>query len=293
MPPPATYVAYRAAELIARALPCAALRPVERGLARVAPHLMPGRAAQVARNLSRVYGPGLPSSVVHRATAETFASYVHYWMESFRLPGMSVQEIDDGFVLEGVEHLDAALSEGRGAILALPHLGGWEWAAFWLTAVHGVGVTAVVEPVQPPELAAWFVELRTTLGMEIVPLGPEAGRASLRALRENRVLCLLCDRDLGGDGIAVPFLGETTTLPAGPAVLAMRSGAPLLPAAVYFHGRDHRARIEAPLDTSRSAGLRADARRVTEDLAHALGELIKAAPEQWHLMQPNWPSDLT
>jgi KDO2-lipid IV(A) lauroyltransferase len=114
----------------------------------------------------------------------------------------------------------------------------------------------------------------------------------LRVLRQGGVVGLVADRDLEGNGVEVEFFGEKTTLPGGPATLALRTGAVLLPAAVYFEGRDHHRGLVLPaIDTSRSGDLRADVARVTQDLARALESLIRRAPEQWHLMQPNWPSD--
>ena len=156
-----------------------------------------------------------------------------------------------------------------------------------------VPVTAVVEPLQPPELFEWFVSFRRSLGMTIVSLGPDAARQVLAALRRNEVVCLLADRDLAGTGTSVWFFGETTTLPAGPATLALRSGAHLLPTAVYFRPGQEGVKgvVRPPLDTARQGRLRDDVARVTQDLAGAFEELIRAAPEQWHLMQPNWPSD--
>ena len=89
----------------------------------------------------------------------------------------------------------------------------------------------------------------------------------------------------------VEFFGEETTLPGGPALLALRSGAPLLPTAVYFEGRRRRGIIGPPLDTTRRGKLRDDVARITQDIAVELEALIRRAPEQWHLLQPNWPSD--
>ena len=180
---------------------------------------------------------------------------------------------------------------GRGVILALPHLGGWEWAGFWLTAVRHVGVSVVVEPVEPPELAEWFIGLRQEFGMDVIPLGPDAASRVARALGDNRIVCLLCDRDLNGGGIAVELFGEQTTLPAGPATLAVRSGAPLLPTATYFDGSTRLGVVRPPIDTTREGKLRQDVSRITQDLATELEGLIRRAPDQWHLLQPNWPSD--
>ena len=117
-------------------------------------------------------------------------------------------------------------------------------------------------------------------------------RTVLRALRDNRIVCLLSDRDLTGDGVEVEFFGERTTLPAGPATLAVRSAAALLPVAVYFEaGRGHRGVVRPPISTARQGGLRDDIGRITQCLAHEFEALIRVAPEQWHLLQPNWPSD--
>jgi len=149
----------------------------------------------------------------------------------------------------------------------------------------------VVEPVEPPELFEWFAEFRQGLGLTVVPLGPEATAGVLRTLRAGGVVGLLSDRDLGGTGIDVEFFGEHTTLPAGPATLALRTGAPLVPCAVFFDGDGHRGVICPPLDTSRHGSLREDVARITQLLADALAELIRRAPDQWHVFQPNWPSD--
>jgi KDO2-lipid IV(A) lauroyltransferase len=149
----------------------------------------------------------------------------------------------------------------------------------------------VVEALEPHDLYEWFRELRESFGLHVVALGPGAGTQVLEALRQNHILVLLSDRDIGGGGVDVEFLGERTTLPAGPATLAIRTGAPLFPSAVYAEGDRRVGVIRPALDTTRRGKLRDDVQRVTQDLADELGALIRRAPEQWHLLQPNWPSD--
>jgi len=283
--------AYKLAAQVARHLPEPVAATGARGLGRLAGHLARERRAQVERNLRRV-DPTLSGAALRRLVDETFESYARYYEESFRLPGTSAADLDAGFRPDGWHLLDAALAEGNGAIMALPHLGGWEWSGFWVTQVKQRPVTAVVERLDPPALFEWFVELRRSFGFGIVALGPEAGVATARALKENHTLALLCDRDLAGTGPKVEFFGETTTLPGGPATLALRTGAPILPTAIYFDGpTTRRSVVLPPLDTTRQGRLRDDVQRVTQDLAHALEDLIRRAPEQWHLLQPNWPSD--
>ncbi len=290
--PDLTYAAYRAASTLARALPARAVPAVAGVAGRLGARRMPSRRLIVERNLRRVQGPDLDAAALARAVDGTFTSYAHYWLESFRLPGTTAVELDARMQVVGMEHIEAGLVAGNGVVSALPHLGAWEWAAFWLTKVRRIPVSVVVEPIQPPELAAWFIGLREELGMEVITLGPSAGAACSRALKRNHILALLCDRDLAGGGIPVDMFGEATTLPGGPATLALRSGAPLVPTTITFDiDGGHLGYVAPPLDTTRRDGLRADVARVTQDLAVALEGLIRRAPDQWHLLQPNWPSD--
>jgi lauroyl/myristoyl acyltransferase len=288
----AVYAAYRVGAAAAQTIPASIGEPVARGIGRALLVAMPERRAQSARHLARASGGNLSGNALQSAVAGAFDSYARYWLEMFRLPQVGACEIDRRFSIEGYEHVEAALEAGRGAVLALPHLGGWEWAGAWLHAVKGRDPLVVVEAVEPPELFAWFQEVRAALGMEVVAAGDNAAAKALAALRANRLVCLVADRDLSGDGVEVEFFGEHTTLPGGPALLAVRAGAPILPVAVYFgaHG-EHRAVVHPPLDTARRGALRDDLSRITQELAAHFEELIAAAPEQWHLMQPNWPSD--
>jgi|TARA_B100000315_G_C14588843_1_gene594624 KDO2-lipid IV(A) lauroyltransferase len=285
---------YRLGSTLARLLPDRVGGPAARLLGRLAGHLNPGRRSLVARNLERTRRHDTPQPTdreVSRSVDAVFASYADYWYRSFRLPGMSVDAIDAGFSQDGYEHIVEARRSGTGPIMALPHLGCWEWAAFWLARVNDLPVSAVVEAIEPPELFEWFRSYRASLGMDIITLGPSAGSDVVRAIRANHVVCLPCDRHVGGAGVEVEFFGETTTLPAGPATLALRTGAALLPVAIYDNARGCHAIVRPPIPTERTGRLRHDVERVTRLLAAELEDLIRLAPEQWHLLQPNWPSD--
>lgn len=254
--------------------------------------VMRSRRSMVERHLRRI-DPRLRGVALRRAVQASFDSYARYYVESFRLPSLSRRVVDEGLERRGYEeYLVPALEAGKGAIMAIPHLGGWEWAGRWV-ADQGHEITVVVEPLEPPELFEWFAGLRRDLGMNVVPLGPDAGSAVLGALRNNHVVCLLCDRDLQRSGVPVTFFGETTTLPAGPATLALRSGAPILPTAIYFTRRvhGHLGVVRPPIPLERQGRLRDDVTRITQLLAGELEVLIRRAPDQWHLQQPNWPSD--
>jgi lauroyl/myristoyl acyltransferase len=283
--------AYRGAYAIAQVLPGAVVDVLAPGVAGLAA-LRPGdQRAMVERHQRRVE-PGLNGAELQRRVREVFRSYGRYYGEAFRLPTIGADELDRGLTRDGFEHVEESLARGVGPLLVLPHLGSWEWCAYWLTRVRKIPVSAVVERLEPPALFDWFVEFRERIGMEIVPLGPEAGRAIVRAIKQGHVIALLCDRDIGGGGSEVMFFGETTTLPSGPAVLALRTGAPLIPTGVYDQGGGrHHAVIRPPIQAERRGSFRDDVARITQAMASELEGLIRRRPEQWHMLQPNWPSD--
>ena len=283
---------YKLGSLAARMMPGLVAHGAASSIAFTASFANTERRRMLERHLQRV-NPRLSGAALRVAVGQAFDSYARYYMESFRLPTLPVRTVERGFRLVGFDHIVESQARGNGTILALPHLGGWEWAGRWMVE-QGYQMTVVVEALDPPELFEWFTELREDLGMHVVPTGPEAGAAVAKALRANHVVCLLCDRDLERNGVEVEFFRERTTLPAGPAMMALRTGAALVPVGVYFteEYNGHLAIVRPPVSTVRHGGrLRDDVVRITQSLAHELEFLIRRAPEQWHLFQPNWPSD--
>jgi len=302
----------KVASAATRVLPLSVLNPVAAAVAsRVGPRMMPDKAAMLGRHLRRVgdhstgagdrnQEPGQPAATVGAG----FGSYARYWVESFRLPSVGLRQLDRGFSFIGYEHIEQVRASGIGPVLVLPHLGGWEWAAAWLGRVAEVPVSAVVERLEPDDVFEWFKNLRASWGVEVIPLGPDAFGRIVRAVRDGSIVCLLVDRDIGGNGVEVEFFGERTTLPVGPAVVASRTGAPILPTAVFFSGPQRICRVGAPIyadarfapderalsDATRLQG-RERHQALTQRMATELERLIEQAPEQWHLLEPNWPSD--
>ena len=218
-----------------------------------------------------------------------FEGYGQYWAEGAKLPGIKPEVVFERFRIgEGIEYLYDAKTKGLGTIIALPHVGSWEWGGSYLNSL-GLGMTAVAEDLEPPELFAWFKAKRESIGIRIEPLDEHAGTVLLQTLKEGGVIGLLCDRDILGNGIEVEFFGERLRLPAGPATLALRTGATLVAAACYSGpGRDHFAVITPPIAAERHGRLREDVTRVTQALAVELEGLIRRAPEQWHVLQPRF-----
>lgn len=285
------YAAYRSGGVLAQRLPRRLAVTLARRVGRALLVAMPGRRQMVERHMRRVHGDDLSRRELRRAVRAVFDSYARYWLEAFRLPRETPESIEAGMRVEGLEHLEAATADGSGVVLAAPHLGGWDFGGAWL-AQHGFRPLAVAEELEPPELFDWFVSWRRRLGVDIVPVGPTAGTAVLQAVKDGQAVSLVSDRDILGTGVDVEFFGETTSLPGGPATLALRTGVAVLPVAIYFEDQGgHLGVVRPPLEVERQGRFRDDVTRLTQDLARELEALIRRAPDQWHLMQPNWPSD--
>jgi len=249
-----------------------------------------GGPAQLRRNLARVLGVR-PELVPDELVRRSVRSYARYWREAFRLPSMNLDEVARSVdaSVEGREHIDAALAAGRGAILALPHSGNWDLAGVWCVRNYG-GLSTVAERLRPESLYQRFVDYRETLGFEVFPLSggetPPFVELSDR-LRNNRIVCLLGERDLASRGVPVVFFGEPTRMPAGPAKLAIDTGAALLPVHCWFtkDGWGFRFGAETDVSVGRDAATQTLADRVAADIAEH--------PEDWHMLQPLWLADLS
>lgn len=279
----------RLAIVLAGLLPEAFARKAGEAAGYLASFLDARRMKMAERHMARVTG----AAGARAAARRLFSHYGRYWAEIFWTRPERVDEISRHVLWEGFEHIESSKKAGRGMILAVPHVGNWEVGGPRLSREVG-SLTAVAEALSPAWFRNWFVAVRRMLGIEIV-LTEERSRLVFplaKKLREGGAVALVSDRDIQGGGIEVDFFGERTTLPAGPALLAERTGAPILPAAVYFRrGRGHRAVVRPPLPPSTEPDRSARLKAMTQSLAYALEELVREAPTQWHLLQPNWPSD--
>ncbi|BBX14575.1 phosphatidylinositol mannoside acyltransferase [Mycobacterium novum] len=249
-----------------------------------------GGPEQLRKNLARVLGVA-PAEVPSGLMRASLASYARYWREAFRLPTMDHAELARRLhdSVQGQQHIEAALRAGRGAVLALPHSGNWDMAGVWLAQTHG-GFTTVAERLKPESLYRRFLDFRESLGFEVLPLsGGERPPFEVLAdrLSANGLVCLMADRDLTRNGVAVEFFGETTRMPAGPAKLAVATDAALLPAHCWFDGAGWGIRIHPPLECGSG-----DVGVITQALADTFAEGIAAYPQDWHMMQPQWVMDL-
>jgi lauroyl/myristoyl acyltransferase len=248
-----------------------------------------GGPEQLRKNLARVVG--VPAEEVPgELIRASLASYARYWREAFRLPSMDHEKLGRELSVLDNKHIWAALDAGRGAVLALPHSGNWDMAGVWLAQNYG-RFTTVAERLRPESLFNRFVAYRESLGFEVLPLsGGERPPYELlcERLQDNRVVCLMAERDLTRTGVQVDFFGEPTRMPVGPAKLAIETGAALLPVHCWYEPDAWGCLVYPELDTSSR-----DVTVITQALADRFAENIAAYPADWHMLQPQWLADLS
>ncbi len=277
----------------------AAVRRLPEGAAyalfdRIADRTWARRGSGVTRleaHLARVRPDATPAEIRELSKAG-MRSYLRYWCESFRLPTWDTARIVDHFKVEGEQQLTDALAAERGAVLVLPHMGNWDHAGAWGCLTHRP-LTTVAERLKPESLYDRFVAYRETLGMEVLPLGGDGVIRTLSdRLRAGGMVCLLGDRDLSRSGVPVDFFGARTRMPQGPALLALLTGAPLLPVTLWFDGPDSRARIHAPVPVP-VAGTRSEqVAAMTQSVAATFERGIAEHPSDWHMLQRLWLDEL-
>lgn len=246
---------------------------------------------QLERNLSRV-NSAWTSDELRVLSREGMRSYLRYWFEAFRLPSWSHERISGTFDLAGKELMDEAVRSGTGAVMVPCHMANWDHAGAWGCLRFG-GVTTVAERLQPEGLFDQFLAYRQSLGMDVLAIGePDIVRSLIRKVKEGRILALLGDRDISQNGVEVNLFGEPASLPAGPALIGLLTGRPVYPVTMWFDGDRTTGQVypavTAPSDLPRGEQVRA----MTQQIAHAFEDGIRAHPTDWHMLQKVWLADL-
>ena len=228
---------------------------------------------------------------------DVMRSYARYYLETFRLQIIGDERIRAGMHVnqENVDLTLEHLKNGRGVIYALPHMGDFEQAGRWIILVGAGSFTTVAERLEPEAVFQKFLAFRQGLGMEVLPTtgGPNPSGVMAQRLRKGKLVCIVADRDLSDTGIEVDFFGEKALLPAGPAALALQTGAALMPVSCSFVGRDEWAahvydEIPVPAEGTRKEKIAA----MTQAMATVFEQAIREHPEDWHMLQKLFVSDL-
>jgi KDO2-lipid IV(A) lauroyltransferase len=246
-------------------------------------------------NLRRVLGPDADGKQLRTLSLAAMRSYARYWLEVFRLPVISRERILADMRCTGEEQAAFEhMAAGRGVIFALPHMGNWEHAGAWIVARGADRFTTVAERLKPESVYDKFVAFRESLGMEVLPATGGVSRFGVLAqrLRAGRLVCLLADRDITGAGIEVEFFGEKARMMGGAAALAVQTGAALMPVTLWYEGACWGAHIHKELPVPGAGTRQEQIAAMTQQLATIFEDAIRAHPEDWHMLQPVFLSDL-
>jgi phosphatidylinositol dimannoside acyltransferase len=248
-------------------------------------------------NLRRVTGPEPDGKELRALSRAVLESYSRYWLEVFRLPVIPGERIVAGMHIEGPgeETAFAHMKAGRGVIFALPHMGNFEQAGAWIV-LRGAGkFTTVMERLRPESVYEAFVKFRESLGMEVLPLTGNQSPFGILAqrLRAGGLVCLVSDRDLTDSGVEVEMFGEKARIAAGPAALAVQTGAALMPVATWFEGNDEwGAHIYDEIPVPPDGNRKEKVARMSQQLAAVFEQAIREHPQDWHMLQRVFTADL-
>ncbi len=251
-----------------------------------------GRHATMA-NFRHVL-PGAPAGRIRRTARRSIQNYCRYLVDFARLPALDAGTLSAGAVEELLAGVDEIRAGGRGAIIVSMHFGNWDRGAA-ATAARGYETTVIGEAFADPRLHAMVFGARERLGLKVVTM-ERFGPSVLRALKQGGLLALLIDRPMPGTGTRVEFFGAAVEVPAGPARIALQTGAAVVPvlfARTAAYGPEVTALADFSVDVAATGDSEADIRRITQAVMAAHERFIRRYPEQWYMFREMWPQDTT
>jgi len=245
-----------------------------------------GKSVQrLRKNLTRV-NPGLSESQMNNLLEDAMASYMRYWCDTFRFPNWDKERINSTVTVTREELLVDGIKSGRGVIVALPHAGNWDHAGAYF-CLKGIHLVTVAERLKPERLFNEFLRYRQAMGMEVLALDSRSIVTLAQRLREGHLIALVADRDLSSSGIDVEFFGGVARMPADPAIVAIRTGIPLVTAFVSYTDTGIHVdlrEILIPSGADEAARVKATVQLCADNFADG----IKNSPQDWHMMQRIW-----
>jgi KDO2-lipid IV(A) lauroyltransferase len=244
-----------------------------------------GGSARLRSNLSQVK-PGYTSRELDELTEKAMASYMRYWCDTFRSPDWSKELISKKVQCTNEEYLTSPMRRGEGVIVALPHAGNWDLAGAYFASM-GLPLVTVAEKLKPEALFNRFLSHRAKLGMEVLPLDSRSMAALIARTKSKKLIALVADRDLSESGVPVSFFQGVARMPAGPALLAIRTGVPLVTAFVsYTTDGIHIDFEKVPIPEQGTDQEKLT--RVVQNCADQFALGIAKHPEDWHMLQKIW-----
>lgn len=245
-----------------------------------------GKSVQRLRsNLARTQ-PEITTLNLELLVVDAMRSYMRYWCDTFRFPDWNSERIEQTVSVTNEHLLLDAIAAKRGVIVALPHAGNWDHAGAYFCR-KGVRLVTVAERLKPEKLFLKFLSYRQSMGMEVLPLDGRVLDTLADRLREGALVALVADRDLSRSGINVDFFGAPARMPAGPALLALRTQAPLITAFVSY--TDAGVHIDFKSVMLPSLGSEKEmVQEIVQMTAKHFEAGIAQFPQDWHMLQRIW-----
>jgi lauroyl/myristoyl acyltransferase len=241
-------------------------------------------------NMRHVMGPDTPKKELRRAARQVFDNWAKSYADLFHLPYLDLQKFfDEKLVYKGFdENMLPAIAKGKGVIISSGHFGNVELGIQGLLG-KGVKVTVLTEPLQPPALSRLVDGLRGSKGHAFLPVSIGSIKALLRSIKAGGVAGLMCDRDIEGRSIRVPFCGTPASVPVGVVELAMRTGATIVPIFVHRKNGDAcEAFLEAPLELVGNGDPETDLKTNVRRLLERFEAHLRRDPGQWVVLEAVW-----
>jgi KDO2-lipid IV(A) lauroyltransferase len=241
--------------------------------------------SRLRSNLARTQ-KAISSSDLEDLTRRAMRSNMRYWVDTFRFPDWSIQRVRESVDVTNEHLLMDAIASKTGVIVSLPHAGNWDHAGAYFCA-NGVHLVTVAERLKPEKLFLKFLKYRQDMGMEVLPLNGETIGVLATRLREGHLVALVADRDLSKSGIEVQFFDGPTRMPAGPAVLALQTQAPLITAFVSYTPTGIHVDFKNVVIPSQGEQ-RDRVKEIVSMTAKHFEEGIRENPQDWHMLQRIW-----
>jgi KDO2-lipid IV(A) lauroyltransferase len=246
-----------------------------------------GKGIQRLRiNYKRVV-PSISNSALEALTKEGMRSYLRYWFDTFRLNKWSKSRIIETTFVVRENLLRDPIETKKGCIIALPHAGNWDHAAAYFCST-GIPITAVVERLKPEAIFKKFLAYRQSIGIEAISHREKTIPILMERLNQGKLVALVADRDMSRNGIEVNFLGGIAKMPAGPAILAIKSGSPLVTAYIRYLDEGIEITFDETIQLPISGSEEEQIRIVTQSMADNFAKRIKDSPVDWHMLQRIW-----
>jgi KDO2-lipid IV(A) lauroyltransferase len=246
-----------------------------------------GKGIQRLRSNYKRVVPSISNSALEALTKEGMRSYLRYWFDTFRLNKWSKSRIIETTFVVRENLLRDPIETKKGCIIALPHAGNWDHAAAYFCST-GIPITAVVERLKPEAIFKKFLAYRQSIGIEAISHREKTIPILMERLNQGKLVALVADRDMSRNGIEVNFLGGIAKMPAGPAILAIKSGSPLVTAYIRYLDEGIEITFDETIQLPISGSEEEQIRIITQSMADNFAKRIQDSPVDWHMLQRIW-----